>query len=306
MAPLSPEWTWRQTDTTVTVDVKAKGVAKKTCDIFLSDQFLKVNASPYLLALDLWQPIVEDKSTATISKGRITVQLVKAEKGAWESLHIAIKDREQKEAVLARRKASIERAQAKQDARRKERAALRQKEEKEALDRSFDLDKRKRQAIDDAKEKELRQARDEIKSFTAPAPAPQQQKKVTFADNDDDDSDTADSESDGERDEAAAAATVDDDTEEEEEEEEEVVVILPPPRETLQPVSVEFTPTIVDNLPAREGREEELKLISRSQGKMRLTDSDTDLAERHPVFLKDKGDKMCKQGNFRGAVHAYR
>ena len=43
MAPISPEWSWRQTETTVTVDVKAKGVAKRNCDIFLSDYFMKVS-----------------------------------------------------------------------------------------------------------------------------------------------------------------------------------------------------------------------------------------------------------------------
>eukprot|EP00951_Prasinocladus_malaysianus_P026738 scaffold238143_cov52-Prasinocladus_malaysianus.AAC.1 len=35
-----------------------------------------------------------------------------------------------------------------------------------------------------------------------------------------------------------------------------------------------------------------------------LLDS-VDVAERQPVFLKDKGDALYKQGNYKGAVNAY-
>ena len=305
MAPLSPEWSWRQTETTLTIDIKAKGVVKRKCDIFLSDQFLKVNASPYLLALDLTGEIEEERSTATISQGRITIQMFKAVKGVWEDFAVNIKDRSQRDEVLERRKESIERAQRKVEERRKEREALRQREEREAQDRSFELDKRKRQAIEDAKERELESAREEIASFTTKSAAatekqpPLKSKTVTFAD--------SDSESDQEEEgEGSPEQSAEEDEEDEEEESDEDVVILPPPRETMPSVPIEFTPTIVENLPAREGREEELKLIRRSQARRAAADDDdTDLTERHPVFLKDKGDKMCKHGNFRGALRAY-
>lgn len=49
----------------------------------------------------------------------------------------------------------------------------------------------------------------------------------------------------------------------------------------------------------REHREEEIRLYKKSiKDKGQLEDS-TDVADRQPVFLKDKGDALYKQGNFR-------
>ena len=165
MAPLSPEWSFRQTETTLTADVKVRGVSKKACDIFLSDRFLKVNAPPYLLALDLWGEIDEERSTATVSQGSVTVHMRKAEPGAWDNLHVPLGDRSTRAEVLERRKESIERAHRKLEQRRLEKVALKEREKQEAQDRSLELDRKKRQAIDDAKEQELQDARQEISAF---------------------------------------------------------------------------------------------------------------------------------------------
>ncbi|QDZ20636.1 CS domain-containing protein [Chloropicon primus] len=303
MAPLSPKWTWRQTEATVTADVDVKGVSKKACDIFLSDRFLKVNAPPYLLGLDLWGEIDEERSTATVSQGLITVHMYKRAPGSWDELHLDLSDRAERASVLERRKESIERAHKKQEEKRKERIALREREQREAQDRSFELDRKKRQAIDDAKNRELLDAREEIASFTSKKPAARQEDQQQKRE------EATDSESDLEEDGGAGGeegeAPQEEESQGEEESEEEEIVILPPPREKMASVEVEFTPTIVDNLPAREGREEELKLIRRSQGKPDDLASETDLTERHPIFLKDKGDKMSKHGNFKGALRAY-
>ena len=324
MAPLSPEWSFRQTETTLTADVKVRGVSKKACDIFLSDRFLKVNAPPYLLALDLWGEIDEERSTATVSQGSVTVHMRKAEPGAWDNLHVPLGDRSTRAEVLERRKESIERAHRKLEQRRLEKVALKEREKQEAQDRSLELDRKKRQAIDDAKEQELRDARQEISAFKSktrapPSPLPgsdprEEMRRALGAADTDSEDDEGDSVADlamATDSEGEVADDVDQENQEGEEEEdceeEDEIVILPPPRETMPSVEVEFTPTIVDNLPAREGREEELKLIRRSQGKADVQDDgeETDLTERHPVFLKDKGDKMSKHGNFKGALRAY-
>ena len=284
MAPLSPEWAWRQTDTTVTVNAKVTSVAKKHCDVFLSDRFLKINAPPYLLALDLAECIDEERSTATVSKGHVTVHMMKAVRGNWDGLCLTL-NAKNKDEVLKRRRQSIERAYEKAKARRRERQALHEKEKKDAQDRSFELDKRKRRAIDEAKEKELTSAREEISRFAFTQETSATTSRVTFADSDLEDDELDIDEVDSER------------TVEEEEEEEEEIIVLPPPRQTLPSVAVEFTPTIVETLPAREGREEELKLIRKSQGGGDSDNaSDTDLAERHPAFLKDKGTRCASMG----------
>jgi dyslexia susceptibility 1 candidate gene 1 protein len=52
----------------------------------------------------------------------------------------------------------------------------------------------------------------------------------------------------------------------------------------------------------RENREEEIRLYKKSIGKdskgKHLEDS-VDVSDRQPVFLKDKGDALYKQGNYR-------
>ena len=83
---------------------------------------------------------------------------------------------------------------------------------------------------------------------------------------------------------------------------------LPPPRIKLEPVPVQFTKLETGHLPARAQREEEIKVYKKNnsrEGQAKPEDS-VDVSDRQPVFLKDKGDALYKQGNFRGAVNAYR
>ncbi|KAG2487660.1 hypothetical protein HYH03_013797 [Edaphochlamys debaryana] len=80
---------------------------------------------------------------------------------------------------------------------------------------------------------------------------------------------------------------------------------LPPPRATLQPVQVNFTKLETGHLPAREQREDEIRAF-RKQARSAAPDPDApDLAERQPLFLKDKGDALFRAGNYAGAVNAY-
>ncbi|GBF95312.1 hypothetical protein Rsub_08343 [Raphidocelis subcapitata] len=81
-----------------------------------------------------------------------------------------------------------------------------------------------------------------------------------------------------------------------------------PRRRALAPVKVTFTPLETPHLPAREAREEQLRLRRRGGGGGGggggAGDS-AELADRQPAFLKDKGDALFKQGNYAGAVQAY-
>ncbi|KAG2439034.1 hypothetical protein HYH02_006562 [Chlamydomonas schloesseri] len=87
---------------------------------------------------------------------------------------------------------------------------------------------------------------------------------------------------------------------------------LPPPRAKLEPVQVTFTKLETGHLPAREHREEEIRAF-RKQSRAAALEAGagegggeaTDLAERQPLFLKDKADGMFKAGNFSGALNAY-
>ncbi|GAX82265.1 hypothetical protein CEUSTIGMA_g9693.t1 [Chlamydomonas eustigma] len=81
---------------------------------------------------------------------------------------------------------------------------------------------------------------------------------------------------------------------------------LPPPRMRLEPVRVDFTKLETGHLPARENREEEIRLYKKSiKNDRQLLSDSADVSDRQPAFLKDKGDALYKQGNFRGAINAY-
>jgi hypothetical protein len=70
-------------------------------------------------------------------------------------------------------------------------------------------------------------------------------------------------------------------------------------------VQVNFTKLEFPHLPAREKREQELKLYKKAQeDAMRQTNS-IDISDRQPIFLKDKGDALFTQGNLHAAVNAY-
>ena len=78
--PLSPEYSFTQTDTTVSLHVSLKGTPKRKVDIYIADVFVKVNFAPYLLQLDLCEPVSLDKPVARFDQrdGKLHIVLLKA------------------------------------------------------------------------------------------------------------------------------------------------------------------------------------------------------------------------------------
>lgn len=74
---------------------------------------------------------------------------------------------------------------------------------------------------------------------------------------------------------------------------------MPPPRRFQRAVEVELTTLETPNLPAREKREAEIRLLKGKSNAL-LKDEESKLTEeRHPEFLKLKGDEFFKQRNYR-------
>jgi tetratricopeptide (TPR) repeat protein len=81
---------------------------------------------------------------------------------------------------------------------------------------------------------------------------------------------------------------------------------LPPPRSRqTQSVKVDFTQLETGHLPARESREKEIRQFKRQNNVAPVHADATDLTEREPIFLKDKGDGFYNTGNLSAAVNAY-
>ena len=59
------------------VHVQITGVSRKNLDVFSTSALIKVNAPPFLLAIDLAHGVEDDKSIAPIDNSGVTFSLVK-------------------------------------------------------------------------------------------------------------------------------------------------------------------------------------------------------------------------------------
>ena len=127
--PVTPEWSWEETGTVVSVVVKLPGLVSKRPDVLVADAYVKVNAAPYLFAADLRHDVDADASEVRVGSGEVTFTLVKREAGVvWGGLALARGEGGwTREALFARRERSVEEAM--------ERARVRQVEAKREKDR---------------------------------------------------------------------------------------------------------------------------------------------------------------------------
>ncbi|KAK9829267.1 hypothetical protein WJX72_004865 [[Myrmecia] bisecta] len=349
--PVSPKFTWEQTDTTLTVEVALLGCSRAKTHVTATEALIKINAPPYLFHIDLAQTVDDTRSRATLRQKGVTFLLYKKDAGYWPKLEVM----GDKAAIVQRRNDSISKAHARVEAARLAELQLLEKAAKDATDRQIELDRRKRQLIEDNKAAELASERARLLNWQA---------KLGHGPG-------ADGDSESEEDEAAAEAIMPDHPDyhgrgwlppapleglsgsqhaaidsmsraepvaapsqgitpahiwEEADETDELqqsdldadkenkgahdaatvtFTPLPPPRHTLEPVLIEFTELETEHLPARETREVELRTYKKQyQDDKALADS-LSIAERQPVFLKDKGDKLYQAGSYQGAINAY-
>jgi hypothetical protein len=70
--PLQPVYTWSETESSVCICVDNVPI-KDASQLFCADRVIKLNAPPYLLLLDLRHAVDEDRSSASITRGRKVV-----------------------------------------------------------------------------------------------------------------------------------------------------------------------------------------------------------------------------------------
>eukprot|EP00946_MAST-07B_sp_MAST-7B-sp1_P003324 g3324.t1 len=162
--PLSPEYSFTQTDTTVSLHVSLKGTPKRKVDIYIADVFVKVNFAPYLLQLDLCEPVSLDKPVARFDQrdGKLHIVLLKATPGTWESLKFtppqAASSSEKRKILSERRGASMERRAKYDDEVRELVKERRFKNEKMTLRRQMAVEEDERQHIEELKAEEKEDA----------------------------------------------------------------------------------------------------------------------------------------------------
>lgn len=77
--PIKPQLEWQDAESTVQITVKLPGIAQSQgqLDLQLTEVFLKINRAPYLCYVDLFDSVVDSKSTATLSSDSVEFCLVK-------------------------------------------------------------------------------------------------------------------------------------------------------------------------------------------------------------------------------------
>lgn len=306
--PIAPKFKWEEDLTRVTVTVCLEGMQQSNIHLFCSSALFKLNSPPYLLILDLFQNVDEAKSSAVRQQDELIVTLAKKEAGLWGRL-TAHGD---KSSIAERRNASVLRSQEKVTKCADKRRERKQRCLKTASEKQFGLEREKRRVIDARKEEELALERHvlaeweqknhfkigegiEAKESRECLP-PTSKIGETKADSEDEHLDLKDTRS---------GANLWPDTELNPNSvvgSSEWSIDIKPVRGVNKAVPVYFTKLETPHLPAREQREEELKLYRKYVGE---NTEDLKIGERLPAFLKDKGDSLYAQGNYRGAINAY-
>ncbi|XRB03331.1 dynein axonemal assembly factor 4 [Pycnococcus provasolii] len=334
--PVTPSYTFTETLAGVFVDVAIKGVVVKgTTAVFTSRCFIKVNAPPYLFACDLFGDVDVANSSATVDAKGVSFKLAKVEQGMWGQLQATGDKRE----LMERRNAAIEEEHERTRGAHEKKKSVITTASKNATDRTIDMDSQKRQTIEARKEAELQAERDDIDAWKAslesgqakvqenrslPPPPPTtttSKSAVMEEDSDEDEEEEDEDEEEGswaqeeaERRKAAREAEVPSPTPPSE----QPLVQRnaapapaeppPPPRATAPAVKAKFT-ELESKMPARESREVELKKLRDDNKRAiaaRSAEQDGEsLADRQPLFLKDRGDVALKRGDFGGAIRAY-
>jgi dyslexia susceptibility 1 candidate gene 1 protein len=79
--PVTPEFSWSETDGVVRLEVKLTSATSfADHDVVATDVFVKVNCPPYLLQLDLFGSVVPEKTEVTVSKPCIKFKFFKQSK----------------------------------------------------------------------------------------------------------------------------------------------------------------------------------------------------------------------------------
>uniref|UniRef100_A0A452VFW9 Dynein axonemal assembly factor 4 n=1 Tax=Ursus maritimus TaxID=29073 RepID=A0A452VFW9_URSMA len=83
------DYSWQQTKAAVFISVPLRGVCVRDADVFCTENYLKVNFSPFLFEVFLYAPIDDENSKAKIGNDTIVFTLYKKELAMWENLSVS-------------------------------------------------------------------------------------------------------------------------------------------------------------------------------------------------------------------------
>mmetsp|Transcript_11623 Transcript_11623/g.40432 ORF Transcript_11623/g.40432 Transcript_11623/m.40432 type:complete len:625 (+) Transcript_11623:74-1948(+) len=161
--PLAPKVKFSETLTQATVRIEIQGVHRGLRDVFLSEQYIKLNAPPYFFEADLYDSVEDGtESFATTDDKSVTFNLKKKNNVIWGQLA----SEQEMECRLLRRRESIERAHTRFGEQTHARKLKKTGFDKVALERQMMLENQKRVKIEARREREIQSELRRISSRT--------------------------------------------------------------------------------------------------------------------------------------------
>ena len=313
--PVSGTFTWSESNDYLEVVIPLKGVSPKKVDVFTGPTILKVSYSPFLLDLDLYEEIDDEKSRAVLKDGTLKIRLAKKEPQLWgqvcfDGSREEIKQRRQQ--AYKKREENVQRQMEKA-------AAKKVDEERMTFRRHMALEEKERQRMDDVKELEKKRAEEAMhKTFLQL----RDQKTCLVSPNQDGDDKSILASV--EKSDASPPMNIlknstkpPQDCKEDAPKSDKAVVLddwehanydIPLPREATR-ATFRNTPRLFKT-PSRESTvRQEQEFIIKNRSSLRknvlLNVGNTDISDVDPVWLNKKGDEFYSQGDFSSAINAY-
>ncbi|XP_078671944.1 dynein axonemal assembly factor 4-like [Branchiostoma floridae x Branchiostoma belcheri] len=322
------DYTWEETETSVFITVPLKGVQAKKTDIFSTDKYIKVNYPPYLFEVDLFAPVVDDKSTAQVGNGTVVFKLVKKDPGIWTQL--AASSAGDKKALIEKREKEIEKAQQRAEEQKKAAAERKRQEQKYALREQMRLEEEERTRVENTKKAERELAMTELETWKKQQVqneiakrkeekikfekleqrielAEEEEKKPQEKTHKTEEIEPAKmkSEATQKKSEPAKKKTEADKKKSSMFDDDDANM---PAIRSKGKIEVTFTPRVFPT-PVRESKlheeEEWLKKQAEAMRAAEIDDPNLSEEEKNPLWLKEKGDGFYKSGNILAAVNAY-
>ena len=304
--PIQPNYTWRESSSTVELTGPLKGASPKIVDIILCSNHLKLSFPPYLLDLPLAENIDADsaESKALVKAGTLHITLVKLEEGKtwgnllWEGTKEEINQRRM--AAFAEREGRIQRQH-------EQAVSKRIENERMTLKMQMVLEEDERQLIDDKKAAEKKAAEEALYKTLADLPAaagPAADKRTEqqlIPDDDDDNGDISVCNK------STTTGTTDTTTSCPPSLPNRQVSSIPPPRATIR-ATFKHTPRPFQT-PARESTiTTEREFLLKNKPSLLNGCGDTkssDVGDVDASWIAKKGEEFFAKGDYRSAVSAF-
>ncbi|XP_070828893.1 dynein axonemal assembly factor 4 [Chaetodon trifascialis] len=308
MPLLVTDYSWTQTESTVYISVPLKGAKVAKVDIMCTDEYLKVNFSPYLFEAFLFEPVDDVRSTAKVGSGVAVISLPKRTNQVWEHLTITTNDKEKKKEVRER---ALLKYQEKLSSESRSKAEKQHAEKKYALETMMKLEKEERDSIQKMKDTEREKTTAELAAWQLRQREKTAEEAQLKLQRQRDHQNELKAVTQKQENGCSGGGKVRlDQRGDSEAKSMKKQVDLPAPRLGGN-IQVTFTPRVFPTA-LRESRvpEEEEWLRKQAEAR-RAVNADIDElkdlkdTERNADWLKDKGDKCFTAGDYLGAVNAY-